>query len=226
MIRAALVSALLATTAVAAPLGPAHATSGPDKPIPGCKVGVWADNFTDAGQLAWQRSLPVPTRYDQGDSLTPVAVGGVSVFADGNALYGLRLSDGHTAWRHTFPDTSTTLTAGTTGTIESLAVWKGSVIVLLGTSSDAPSMVAHLPQGHGRRGRGQPADHRLQDLGRVAHHAARRRSPHRAHGLGQVRLPQRLRRPARAGRHPARLRRHLRDRAEDLPGARRVRRDW
>lgn len=142
MIRSALVSALLATTAVAAPLGPAHATSGPDKPVPGCKVGVWAENFTDAGQLAWQRSLPVPTPYDQGDSLTPVTVGGVSVFADGNALYGLRFSDGRTAWRHTFPDTSTTLTAGTTGTIESLAIWKDSVIVLLGTSSDAPSMVA------------------------------------------------------------------------------------
>ncbi len=108
MIRTDLISALLATavaaTVVASPLGPARAASSPGRAIPGCKVGVWADDYTDAGQLAWQRGLPVPASYDQGSPLTPVAVGGVSVFVDGNALYALRVSDGHALWHRTFPN--------------------------------------------------------------------------------------------------------------------------
>jgi outer membrane protein assembly factor BamB len=114
----------------------------PAATIPGCKVGVWADNFTDAGHLAWQVSLPVPAAGAQGQPLSPLAVDGVAVFADGNTLYARRQADGKALWHAVFPNASNTLTAAVTGTVDGIWGWKGSVIALLGADSAAPSLAS------------------------------------------------------------------------------------
>jgi PQQ-like domain len=147
-------SATAATSAPRSAIGPRSATAPPSAtvgaahetrqavPIPGCRTGVWAENYTDAGALAWRVSLPVPKPYNDGQPLSPVVVGGIAVFADGNALYARRVTDGHGMWHRAFPNESNTLSAGITGTIDGLWAWKGSVIAALGLGSAAPSLVS------------------------------------------------------------------------------------
>jgi hypothetical protein len=110
--------------------------------IPGCRTGVWAENYTDAGTLAWRVSLPVPKPFNDDQPLSPVVIGGVGVFADGNALYARRVADGHSMWHRAFPNQVNTLTAGITGTVDGLWAWKGSVVAALGLGSAAPSLVS------------------------------------------------------------------------------------
>jgi hypothetical protein len=135
-------------SAAAATSAPRSATAGAAHearvaaPIPGCRTGVWAENYTDAGTLAWRVSLPVPKSYNDGQPLTPVVAGRIAVFADGNALYARRVTDGHGMWHRAFPNESNTLTAGITGTIDGLWAWRGSVIAALGLGSAAPSLVS------------------------------------------------------------------------------------
>src|SRR6202042_2742156 len=84
---------------------PPTATARPASPaatIAGCRVGAWAENFTDAGRLAWQVSLPATPGLAYGEPVSPLAIGGVSVFPDGDALYALRLSDGRAVWHREF----------------------------------------------------------------------------------------------------------------------------
>ena len=148
-------SASAATSASAAavrcPLGQrgryARTRRRPAGTIPGCRTGVWAENYTDAGTLAWRVSLPVPKPYNDTQPLSPVVVGGVAVFADGNALYARRLADGHGVWHRAFPNKSNTLTAGITGTVDGLWAWKGSAIAALGVGSAAPSLVSLSESG-------------------------------------------------------------------------------
>src|SRR5512146_441066 len=111
-------------------------------PIPGCRTGVWAENYTDAGTLAWRVSLPVPKSYNDGQPLSPVVVGRIAVFADGNALYARRVADGHGMWHRAFPNESNTLTAGLTGTVDGLWAWRGATVAVLGEGSAAPSLVS------------------------------------------------------------------------------------
>src|SRR6185437_1718066 len=77
---------------------------------------------TDAGRVAWQVSLPVDASlpYGADEAPAPLAIGGLSLFPDGDALYALRLTDGRTAWHR-------------------------SVIVLLGVDSATPSLAALNP---------------------------------------------------------------------------------
>ena len=141
-------SASAATSASARPAtaGATHAVS-PAGTIPGCRTGVWAENYTDAGTLAWRVSLPVPKSYNDGQPLSPVVIGGVAVFADGNALYGRRTADGHGMWHKAFPNKSNTLTAGITGTVDGLWAWKGAAVALLGEGSAAPTLVSVSESG-------------------------------------------------------------------------------
>jgi outer membrane protein assembly factor BamB len=50
---------------------------------------------TTAGRVRWQVPLAGPAL---GSRLSPLAVGAVAVFAQGDVLYGLRLADGHRVW--------------------------------------------------------------------------------------------------------------------------------
>jgi outer membrane protein assembly factor BamB len=50
---------------------------------------------TTAGRVRWQVPLPAP---GSGPQVPPLAVGAVAVFAQGDVLDGLRLTDGHRLW--------------------------------------------------------------------------------------------------------------------------------
>src|SRR5579859_6733062 len=105
-------SAAAASAPRSAASAPRSATADPAReartaaPIPGCRTGVWAENYTDAGALAWRVSLPVPKPYNDGQPLSPLVLGGIAVFADGNALYARRVTDGHGMWHRAFPNAS------------------------------------------------------------------------------------------------------------------------
>lgn len=129
-------------TGPAAVSAPAVRSTGPGT-IAGCKVGAWAEKVSDAGRVAWQVSLPVDASlpYGAGESPAPLAIGGRSLFPDGDALYALRLTDGSTAWHRAF---ATAKNPGP-GAVTGLWAWHGSVIVLLGADSAAPSLVSLNP---------------------------------------------------------------------------------
>jgi len=143
----ALAASSATAAATAATSAAAQAAATPASPIPGCRTGVWAENYTDAGTLAWRVSLPVPKSYDDTQPLSPVVIGGIAVFADGNALYARRVADGHGVWHRAFPNKSNTLTAGITGTVDGLWAWKGTAVALLGEGSAAPTLVAVSESG-------------------------------------------------------------------------------
>ena len=109
--------------------------------IPGCRTGAWAENFTDAGRLAWQVSLPAAPGLGYTEPVSPLAAGALSVFPDGDALYALRLSDGHPVWHKQF---GTAKNPGQ-GTVDGLWTWQGSVIAALGTGSPEPALVSLDP---------------------------------------------------------------------------------
>ena len=131
-----------AVTRPGAVAGPAVRSTG-QRTIPGCTVGAWAEKVTDAGHVAWRVSLPVDASlpYGAGESPPPLAIGGRSLFPDGDALYALRLTDGSTTWHRAF---ATAKNPGP-GAITGLWAWHGSVIVLLGADSAAPSLVSLNP---------------------------------------------------------------------------------
>lgn len=95
--------------------------------IKDCRVGAWAENFTDAGRLTWQVSLPAAPGLGSAQQAQPLVIGGVTVFADGNELYALRLGDGHQLWRKVFGTVKADL-----GPVLSIVAWHGSVVALAG----------------------------------------------------------------------------------------------
>jgi outer membrane protein assembly factor BamB len=107
--------------------------------IAGCRVGAWAEDFTDAGRLAWQVSLPATPGLAYGEPVSPLAVGGVSVFPDGDALYALRLRDGRAVWHREFAAAKNP----SQGVVDGLWTWQGSVIAVFGT--DSPVLVSLDP---------------------------------------------------------------------------------
>ena len=139
VLAAAGCSATQAATGAAAPRGQAASAASPAATIAGCRVGAWAENFTDAGRLAWQVSLPATPALAYGEPVSPLAVGGVSVFADGSALYALRLRDGRPVWHREF---GTAKDPGQ-GVVDGLWTWQGSVIAAYGT--DSPELVSLDP---------------------------------------------------------------------------------
>jgi len=88
-------SVVLACACAAA--GLAGCSSGHGPPSPGCcsAPGAYALDVTTAGRVRWQVPLAGPAL---GSRLSPLAVGAVAVFAQGDVLYGLRLADGHRVW--------------------------------------------------------------------------------------------------------------------------------
>jgi len=62
---------------------------------------AWATEVTAAGRVAWQVKLPTDAQQ-QGVVVQPLVIGGVAVFAEENAVYGIRVSDGRQLWRRAF----------------------------------------------------------------------------------------------------------------------------
>jgi outer membrane protein assembly factor BamB len=119
--------------------GTASAAAAPGATIAGCRVGAWADDFTDAGRLAWQVSLPATPGLGYGFTVpSPLAVGGVTVFASGDGLYALRPGDGRQVWRRVFGPAKNP----GAGYVSDLYAWHGSVIALLGTDASTPALVS------------------------------------------------------------------------------------
>jgi len=90
-----------------------------------------------AGQVTWQQELPTdPQRA--GIGVQPLVLGGTGVFAEENAVYALRLSDGRQLWRKVFPQQG----ALDPGNVYGLWQWDGSVIVLVGQVSSTPRLMS------------------------------------------------------------------------------------
>ena len=129
------------TQAGAAKSGTKLAGAPPAATIAGCRTGAWAEDFTDAGRLTWQVSLPATPGLGYASPVSPARSGGMAVFADGNALYALRLGDGRPVWHREFGPAKNP----GQGTVDGLWTWDGSVIAALGTGSAAPALVSLNP---------------------------------------------------------------------------------
>jgi outer membrane protein assembly factor BamB len=99
-------SVLLACTCAVAGLAGCSSGPGPVCACPAAAKPAYALDVTTAGRVRWQVPLPRPALGF--GSLSPLAVGAVAVFAQGDALsqgdvlYGLRLADGHRLWSRAF----------------------------------------------------------------------------------------------------------------------------
>jgi outer membrane protein assembly factor BamB len=111
----------------------------------GCGAGparrAWAEAVSASGRVIWQDKLPTnPTQ--SGINLQPVVIGGTGFFAEYQAVYALRLTDGHQLWQRSFPQ------AGSdpfSGMVYGLWQWHGSVIVLIGQVSTAARLMSLNP---------------------------------------------------------------------------------
>jgi outer membrane protein assembly factor BamB len=135
-----------AATGTAAP-GAHHATTAPaarphpTPSPPGCGPvrRAWADEVSGTGHVIWRVKLPTdPTQ--SGIALRPLVIGGEAVFAEENAVYALRLRDGHQVWRRAFypfpkPDPFASMVYG-------LWHWRGTVAVLVGQVSSSARLVS------------------------------------------------------------------------------------
>jgi outer membrane protein assembly factor BamB len=74
----------------------------------------------------------------QGIVVQPLIAGGVAVFAEENAVYGIRLSDGHQLWRRAF----STDIASESGAVYGLWQSDGRVVVLTGQVSKSARLTA------------------------------------------------------------------------------------
>jgi outer membrane protein assembly factor BamB len=101
---------------------------------------AWATEVTDGGRVAWQVSLPTAAQQ-QGIVLQPLIIGGVGVFAEENAVYGIRLSDGRQLWRRPFSKDI----AAEAGAVYGLWQSDGRVVVLTGQVSANARLTALTP---------------------------------------------------------------------------------
>ncbi len=93
-------SVLLACTCAVAGLAGCSSGPGPVCACPAAPKPAYALDVTTAGRVRWQVPLPSPALGS--GHLSPLAVGAVAVFAQGDVLYGLRLADGHRLWSRAF----------------------------------------------------------------------------------------------------------------------------
>jgi outer membrane protein assembly factor BamB len=120
-------------------------TPAPLSAATGCGTGparrAWAEAVSASGRVIWQDKLPTnPTQ--SGINLQPVVIGGTGFFAEYQAVYALRLTNGHQLWRRSFPQ------AGNdpfSGMVYGLWQWHGSVIVLIGQVSTAARLMSLNP---------------------------------------------------------------------------------
>jgi outer membrane protein assembly factor BamB len=93
-----------------------------------CPTGAWAYDITGTGKVGWRVTLPGGADYTGAE---PVVVAGVAVFAQGNAIAGIRVSDGRKLWQRVFPDSGDF----SPGLVYGLWTWHGSVIAQVGQVS-------------------------------------------------------------------------------------------
>ena len=114
----------VAVACACAVAGLAGCSSGYSPPISSCSLPAahaYALDVTTAGRVRWQVPVAAPGSSPQ---VPPLAVGAVAVFAQGDALYGLRLADGHRVWSR----------AGSQD-VAGMWRWQGLVVVLTETPS-------------------------------------------------------------------------------------------
>jgi outer membrane protein assembly factor BamB len=143
--RRACWAALACACAVA---GLAGCSSG-DGPPTSCSEPpehAYALDVTTAGRVRWQ--VPAAQPGYGLPQLSPLAVGAVAVLAEGDALYGLRLADGHRVWSWTgSPD------------IAGMWRWQGLAVVLTGTRGvSGTPLLTGLDAGTGQTRWTSPVD--------------------------------------------------------------------
>ena len=101
---------------------------------------AYATEVTAAGRVAWQVSLPTAAQQ-QGIAAQPLVISGVAVFAEENAVYGIRVSDGHLLWRRVFSKDIASLTGAVYG------LWQadGRVVMLTGQVTSSARLTALTP---------------------------------------------------------------------------------
>lgn len=101
---------------------------------------AWATEVTSAGHVAWQVGLPTAAQQ-QGIVLQPLLIGGMAVFAEENAVYGIRVRDGKVLWHRAFSKEI----AAEAGAVYGLWQSGGRVIVLTGQVSTSARLTALTP---------------------------------------------------------------------------------
>jgi outer membrane protein assembly factor BamB len=102
--------------------------------------GAFATKVTAAGHVAWQVKLPTDVQQ-QGIVLQPLVIGGAAVFAEENAVYAIRVSDGKVLWRRAFSSGI----AAEAGAVYGLWQSGGRVVVLTGQVSNDARLSALAP---------------------------------------------------------------------------------
>ena len=106
-----------------------------------CPSGAWAYDITRTGAVAWHVTLKVTPGGVGSVGVKPVVVAGVAVFAEGNVLTGIRVSDGRLLWQQVFPQAGSSVS----GTVYGLWGWDGSVIAQVGQVSSADRVLSLNP---------------------------------------------------------------------------------
>ena len=136
----------LLTAAATAPTVTAPTVTAPTATAPGAAAtdsgtcptrSAFATEVTGSGHVAWQVRLPTDVQQ-QGIVLQPLVIGGVAVFAEENAVYGIRVSDGHQLWRRAFSKDI----AAEAGAVYGLWQSGGRVVVLTGQVSTSARLTA------------------------------------------------------------------------------------
>jgi outer membrane protein assembly factor BamB len=101
---------------------------------------AWATEVTSAGRVAWQVRLPTAAQQ-QGIVLQPLVIGGMAIFAEENAVYGIRVSDGTVRWHRAFSKQI----AAESGAVYGMWQSAGRLIVLTGQVSTSARLTALTP---------------------------------------------------------------------------------
>lgn len=108
----------------------------------GCGTGparrAFAEEIGADGRVTWQVRLPTDPSQP-GVAVQPVVTGATAVFAEENAVYALRVADGHQLWKRVFP-----LAGGdpVSGMVYGMWRWRGSVIAAAGQVTSHARLVS------------------------------------------------------------------------------------
>ena len=128
----------LPAAAIQVPAAPASASTGCGAFPP---RRAWIDDVNSAGNVAWQVRLPTdPTQ--QGIALRPLVIGGTAIIAEEDAVYAVRLTDGHRLWKRVFPQVGNGPLSFYSAQVYGLWQYRANVIVLVGQVSSASRLLS------------------------------------------------------------------------------------